>query len=72
MKASELRSIVEAVAKSSYEKGEIQNHITREDPFYDAVREKAMADYLNDVGDISKYINENMAKLAKEHDGMSK
>lgn len=36
---------------------------------YAEIREKAMADYLADVGPISKYINEQMEQISKEHSG---
>lgn len=38
----------------------------KDNDYYDNAREKAMQDYLADVGPISQYINEQMDQISKE------
>lgn len=50
----------------------IFGNVKRDDPFYNEAREQTMQEYLNDVGPISQYINEQMDQLAKDRGGREK
>lgn len=56
--------------KDVVDKGE--KVVKKDAPYYADAREKAMNDYLNDVGPISQYINEHMDQISKNHGGMEK
>jgi len=57
MKAQELRDNVEK------EKEKEIPVVDKNNEFYQSHREEVMEAYLNDVGPISKFINENLAKI---------
>ena len=40
--------------------------IKKDSSYYDNAREKAMQDYLSDVGPISQFINQHMEQISKE------
>ena len=43
-----------------------KNDVVKDSVFYESAREKAMQDYLADVGPISQYINEQMEQITKD------
>lgn len=61
MKADELRKLAE-------EESGVLSVVEKNDAYYEMAREKVANDYLNDVGSISKYINDNLREIVKTND----